>query len=259
MIMRRNLNGTAMRSDHPRVRRARVPHPRQPARHRAALESSAAPVHLSHAVPADDDRRDRADRLGGQRVSRSGGDRGSWASFEGAFAAGAITLSCLLVFGWMYESLPFDGRATSGDTTVYAWGPFRKPTTAGRAVADGWTRYNMLGYEGRPAYPEYHDVVDDDGRDRSDQRVRSGAVGEQRGQRAVRHDDGVDAAAALDRRLHRLDGGALLRGVRHHAVPLPDHGGDVQAVVQSGSPVALRRTTTQRSACSTWPISACAI
>ena len=30
--------------------------------------------------------------------------------FEGAFAAGAITLSCLLVFGWMYESLPFDGR-----------------------------------------------------------------------------------------------------------------------------------------------------
>ncbi|MET0911582.1 MAG: hypothetical protein ABWZ99_19100, partial [Ilumatobacteraceae bacterium] len=47
-----------------------------------------------------------------------------------------------------------------GDTTVYAWGPFRKPTTAGRAVADGWTRYNMLGYEGRPAYPEYHDVVE---------------------------------------------------------------------------------------------------
>ena len=80
-------------------------------------------------------------------------------AFEGAFAAGAITLSCLLVFGWMYESLPFDGRVASGDTTVYAWGPFRKPTTAGRAVADGWTRYNMKGYEGRPAYPEYHDVV----------------------------------------------------------------------------------------------------
>src|SRR5690606_23394321 len=27
------------------------------------------------------------------------------------------------------------------------------------ARADGWTRYNFEGYEGRPLYPEYHDVV----------------------------------------------------------------------------------------------------
>ncbi len=27
-------------------------------------------------------------------------------------------------------------------------------------MADGWTRYNMVGYEGRSAYPEYHDVVE---------------------------------------------------------------------------------------------------
>jgi hypothetical protein len=78
---------------------------------------------------------------------------------EGAFAAGAITLSCLLVFGWMYETLPFDGVRTEGDRAAYAWGPLRKPPDAGRAVADGWTRYNMLGYEGRPKYPEYHDLV----------------------------------------------------------------------------------------------------
>ena len=37
----------------------------------------------------------------------------------------------------------------------------------------------------------------------------------------VRHADGADAAAVLDRRLHRLDGGPVLRGVGHHAVPLP--------------------------------------
>ena len=111
--------------------------------------------------------------------------------FEGAFAAGAITLSCLIVFGWMYESLPFDGRVTSGDTTVYAWGPFRKPTTAGRAVADGWTRYNMLGYEGRSCVPGVPRRRHDHGRDRPDQGVRTGAVGEQRGQRSVRHDDGA--------------------------------------------------------------------
>jgi len=80
-------------------------------------------------------------------------------AIEGAFAAGAISLSCLLVFGWMYETLPGGGRVSSGDTTVYAWGPFRKGPESGRAVADGWTRYNMLGYEGRPKYPEYYEVV----------------------------------------------------------------------------------------------------
>ncbi len=85
-------------------------------------------------------------------------------AFEGAFAAGAIGLSCLTVFGFMYETLPFDGRVTEGDTTVYAWGPIRKPVPSGdgyrsRAVADGWTRYNWGGYEGRTLYPEYHQVV----------------------------------------------------------------------------------------------------
>jgi hypothetical protein len=80
-------------------------------------------------------------------------------SLEGAFAAGAITLSCLLVFGWMYEVLPGGGRVSDGDTAVYAWGPFRKGPESGRAVADGWTRYNMLGYEGRPKYPEYNELV----------------------------------------------------------------------------------------------------
>ncbi len=88
---------------------------------------------------------------------------------EGAIGAAAITLSCLLVFGWMYETLPFDGRATEGDSTVYAWGPFRKTPDAGRALADSWTRYNMKGYEGRPQYPTYRDLMltmDDIGQDR---------------------------------------------------------------------------------------------
>ena len=80
-------------------------------------------------------------------------------AYEGAVAAGVITLSCLVVFGWMYETLPFDGRAAEGDSSVYAWGPFRKGPESGRAVADGWTRYNMLGYEGRPKYPEYNELV----------------------------------------------------------------------------------------------------
>ncbi len=78
---------------------------------------------------------------------------------ERTTVAGVTALSMLLVFGWMYETLPFDGRVTEGETSVYAWGPFRKGPESGRAVADGWTRYNMTGYEGRTAYPEYHSLV----------------------------------------------------------------------------------------------------
>jgi hypothetical protein len=85
-------------------------------------------------------------------------------TIEGAVAAVAITVSCLFVFGWMYDTLPGGGRVTEGDASVYAWGPLRKPVPSGenynsRAVADGWARYNMLGYEGRPKYPEYNALV----------------------------------------------------------------------------------------------------
>ena len=86
--------------------------------------------------------------------------------FEGAFAASAIGLSCLIVFGFMYETLPFDGRVNGTEatedaaaTSVYAWGPFQKTADAGRAVADGWTRYNWGGYEARTQFPEYNAVV----------------------------------------------------------------------------------------------------
>ncbi len=77
----------------------------------------------------------------------------------GAYAA--VGVSILLVFGWMYEVLPFDGKVveTEGEAPVYAWGPLRKNQTSGRAVADGWTRYNWQGYEGRPSYPAYYDLV----------------------------------------------------------------------------------------------------
>lgn len=75
-----------------------------------------------------------------------------------------VSVSILLVFGWMYEVLPLDGRATVTNSegeaaSVYSWGPLRKGAESGRAVADGWTRYNWQGYEGRPAYPAYYDLV----------------------------------------------------------------------------------------------------
>lgn len=95
--------------------------------------------------------------------------------FESVGAFAAIGVSILLVFGWMYEVLPFDGTRTetnsSGEAvSVYAWGPLRKTPTAGRAVADGWTRYNWTGYEGRPSYAAYNDVV-----------TTMGEIGDERG------------------------------------------------------------------------------
>ena len=84
-------------------------------------------------------------------------------------------------------------------------------------------------------------------------RLRPCAVGDRqpqrRRQRQVRHDDGADAAAVLDRRLHRLDGGSLLRGVGHHAVPLPGGRGDVAASRRTPCASCATSTTTPRSAC----------
>jgi hypothetical protein len=160
---------------------------------------------------------------------------------ESAVAAVAITLSCLVVFGWMYETLPAGGRVSEGESSVYAWGPFRKGPESGRAVADGWTRYNMLGYEGRPKYPEYNELV-----------TTMGDIGEQRGcGRALWENSGDNGEYGTTMALmllpHWTDGcigsmeGVVLRGVGDHAVPLPDDSGDVQAVVESRTPAPLRQ------------------
>ena len=53
----------------------------------------------------------------------------------------------------------------------------------------------------------------DDGRARPYRRVRPGHVGARGATRPLRHPDGADAAAVLDRRLHRLHGGPVLRVV----------------------------------------------
>ena len=81
-----------------------------------------------------------------------------------------IGVSILLVFGFMYEMLPFDGyERTEDGSQVYAWGPIRKRPTRRPRRRRRWARYNWLGYEGATAYPAYHDVVttmDDIGEDR---------------------------------------------------------------------------------------------
>ncbi|MEJ7720777.1 MAG: hypothetical protein WKF58_10155 [Ilumatobacteraceae bacterium] len=158
--------------------------------------------------------------------------------------AGTVTLASgglavLLVFGFMFEVLPGGSTVTKGGEAVYAWGPIAKNGPGYQALGDSWAKYNFRGYEEKDDYPEYRNVVTTMGDLGETRGCGRALLGASRGQRQVRHADGVDAAAVLDRRLHRADGGSVLRGVRHDAVPLPRHRGDVGGRVQPGAQAAL--------------------
>ncbi len=92
---------------------------------------------------------------------RSGRKPIGWVA--GSATVAGVGLSVMVVLGFMFEVLPDGSREPDihdASKTVYAWGPFRKTPTAGDAQGDGWSRYNFAGYEGRPQYPEYYDVVE---------------------------------------------------------------------------------------------------
>jgi hypothetical protein len=69
--------------------------------------------------------------------------------------AGAISLVVLVIFGFVFQMLPFGNKV--GDQ--YAWGPIRSVHGMPDARSDGWPAYNFRGYESKPLYPEYHDLV----------------------------------------------------------------------------------------------------
>ena len=79
------------------------------------------------------------------------------------FGVGAVFVC--FTFAFFFEVLPGGGRVTEHGQTVYAWGPLRKNAHPDnddayqKAQGSGWSRYNFEGYEGRPKYPEYYDVV----------------------------------------------------------------------------------------------------
>ena len=68
---------------------------------------------------------------------------------------GAIGLTVLVIFGFVFQMLP--GGNKIGDQ--YAWGPIRSVHGMPDARSDGWPAYNFRGYESKPLYPEYHDLV----------------------------------------------------------------------------------------------------
>jgi hypothetical protein len=81
-------------------------------------------------------------------------------AIAGTTFAGIGAVGVLLVLGFMYQELPFDGTKVVDGATRYSWGPITATSTNADAQGDGWSRYNFLGYEGRDQYyTEYHDVV----------------------------------------------------------------------------------------------------
>jgi hypothetical protein len=80
---------------------------------------------------------------------------------EGSVFAGVSALGVLIVLGFMFQELPFDGTTTMDDGSQrYSWGPITATATNIDAQGDGWARYNFLGYEGRDQYyTEYYNVV----------------------------------------------------------------------------------------------------
>ena len=99
----------------------------------------------------------------------------------------------------------------------------------------------------------------DDAAARQERRVtaaggRSGSTA--RPAERLRHADGADDAAVLHRRLHRVAGGPLLRGVDDHAVPLPHAGRAVARRRRTRSATCPTRRSTSRPASSTCRCSA---
>ena len=115
---------------------------------------------------------------------------------------------------------------------------------------DGWARWNFTGYEARKptvdggGYHEYHDLIETM-KDVGTEHGCGRAMWEYEPE-LVRYGtpDGPDAPAPLDQRVHRLDGGPLLRVVGHHAVPLPQPVRALGRAVPGPAGPALRAAST---------------
>jgi len=69
---------------------------------------------------------------------------------------GVVTFGAI---GFRFQELPF-GRYAANDAgqSIYRWGPFTT-RASNDGFVDGWARWNFAGYEGKPAYGEYREIV----------------------------------------------------------------------------------------------------
>ena len=150
-------------------------------------------------------------------------------------------------WGWRFQKLPFGPCCTPTAVPVRVGAvPRSRPRRADSTQPRLRRRMGELelqGLRGQAVLRRVPRRRPDDGRTRRrpGARLRSCPVGELRGQQQLRHDDGPDAAAVLDRRMHRLQRRPVLRGVRHHAVPLPRRRSDVEEELEPGARTALHR------------------
>ncbi|MEO5724100.1 MAG: hypothetical protein ABIQ39_05010, partial [Ilumatobacteraceae bacterium] len=91
------------------------------------------------------------------------GDRSAW--ITGLSTAGGVTLVVLVIILFIFRVVPGASYATKNGKSVYTlgiagWDPITLTPSSKDAEADGWTRYNFEGYEGRPAYGEYRALID---------------------------------------------------------------------------------------------------
>lgn len=80
----------------------------------------------------------------------------------GTATAFAFLLVTLAVLGFRFQELPGGEVVPVGDGFEYQWGigPLKATTDYGNdGFVDGWARWNFSGYEGKPYFGEYRDVV----------------------------------------------------------------------------------------------------
>lgn len=90
---------------------------------------------------------------------------GRWPSWASGLATASIT-SVVVLIGMLFSfrEMPGGHVTTKNGKSVYAWGIggwdlVTLSPKAKEAASDGWTAYNFKGYEGRPYYGEYYDLV----------------------------------------------------------------------------------------------------
>ena len=141
------------------------------------------------------------------------------ATYVGTATAAVVGLAVLLIELMFFRIMPGAGFETHNGKSVYQWGPdlahVHLDGRAERCVAA--LQLHGLRGEGRVRRVQGARRHDGGSRGRPRRGLRPSAVGEQQQQRRLRHDDGADAPAALDRRLHREQRGSVLRGVGHDA------------------------------------------
>lgn len=82
----------------------------------------------------------------------------------GLATAVVVVVVVTVVQLFSFREMPGASLVTKGGQTVYSWGiggwdPITLTPDSKDAVSDGWTKYNFMGYEGRPHYGEYRAVV----------------------------------------------------------------------------------------------------